>query len=112
VHILYIKLAAFQLEQEISIAKPTMNGTDTCFFPFILVAYKDNLNVLPLILSSDEIKNMCIMMFHVSLVLALFVCYLLTIAFVVLSRKAMLIDCLILLTYMCCSDIVQCEVHS
>jgi hypothetical protein len=55
---------------------------------------------------------MCIMMFHVSLVLALFVCYLLTIAFVVLSRKAMLIDCLILLTYMCCSDIVQCEVHS
>jgi len=77
VHILYTKLAAFQLEQEIAIAKSTMNRTDTCFFPFILVTSKDNLNVLPFILSSDEIKNICTMMFHVSAVLALLVCYLL-----------------------------------
>ena len=68
--------------------------------------------MLLLILSSDEIKNICIMMIHVSPVLALLVCYLLIIAFVVLSRRAMMINCLILLTYVCCFDIVQREVHS
>jgi len=88
-----------------------MNGTDTCFFPLI-VTCKDKLNVLPLILSSDEIKNICIMMIHVSPVLALLICYLLIIAFVFLSRRAMLIICLILLTYLYCFDIVQREVHS